>query len=175
MSDLEQFRSQWLHELKGHVTQGSAANKRHAVEEPAESESIEAPDNECGPLVTCTNFGDLDAHTAKRTEKRRMVKLESNTNSQENPRAFDIADRLLQGEILTNGDLFRKPEELCPPGSSKASVKCAEVPAGKVCSSLLDTFISDLVIRVSRVVHKCFTAYHTRPNAFNNSSLAAMY
>lgn len=144
MSDLEHFRSEWLHELKGHVTQRSAANKRHAESEPAESETIEAPDNEYGPLVTCTNFGDLDAHTAKRTEKRRLVKLESNTNSQENPRAFDIADRLLQGEILTNGDLFRKPGELCPPGSSKTAVECAEVPAVKDCSSLLDMFISDL-------------------------------
>ncbi|KAH9368661.1 hypothetical protein HPB48_004680 [Haemaphysalis longicornis] len=169
MSDLEHFRSEWLHELKGHVTQRSAANKRHAESEPAESETIEAPDNEYGPLVTCTNFGDLDAHTAKRTEKRRLVKLESNTNSQENPRAFDIADRLLQGEILTNGDLFRKPGELCPPGSSKTAVECAEVPAVKDCSSLLDMFISDLVKRVSsvmwacvympRVVQECFTAY----------------
>lgn len=151
MSDLERFRSQWLYELKGHVTQGASVNKRRVVEEPGESETNEAPDNECDPLVTCTNFGNLDAYAAKRTEKRRLVKLESNTNSQENPRAFDIADRLLQGEILTDGDLFRKPGEMCALGSCKASVECAEVPAtpasGRAVNdfpSLLDTFISDL-------------------------------
>lgn len=148
MSDLERFRSQWLHELKGHVTQGASVNKRRVVEEPGESETNE---DDCDPLVTCTNFGDLDAYTAKRTEKRRLVKLESNTNSQENPRAFDIADRLLQGEILTDGDLFRKPGEMCAPGSCRASMECAEVPAtpasGRAVNdfpSLLDTFISDL-------------------------------
>ncbi|KAL1477706.1 hypothetical protein MTO96_035537, partial [Rhipicephalus appendiculatus] len=78
--------------------------------------------------------------------KRRLVKLESNTVCQEQPRAFDIADRLLQGEILTNDDLFGKCEEKKRHlGRRTKPVECSEVaPAPAQDSSLVDTLINDL-------------------------------
>lgn len=128
MSELDSFRSQWLRELKV-----DAAKPVGPVDDVRPEDRLVAG-------FAC------DARGLKRAVKRRFVKLEPNTLCQEQPRAFDIADRLLQGEILTNDDLFGKREEKKRHlGCRTKPVECPEVaPAPAQDSSLVDTLINDL-------------------------------
>lgn len=129
MSELDSFRSQWLRELKVDAAK------------PVVPVDGDRAADVCSQDRLVAGFdGRL-----KRAVKRRLVQLESNTVCQEQPRAFDIADRLLQGEILTNDDLFGKCEEKRRHLGRRTNkpVGCAEAaPAQK--SSLVDTLINDL-------------------------------
>ncbi|XP_075750024.1 F-box/WD repeat-containing protein 8 isoform X3 [Rhipicephalus microplus] len=129
MSELDSFRSQWLRELKVDAAK------------PVVPVDGDRAADVCSQDRLVAGFdGRL-----KRAVKRRLVQLESNTVCQEQPRAFDIADCLLQGEILTNDDLFGKCEEKRRHLGRRTNkpVGCAEAaPAQK--SSLVDTLINDL-------------------------------
>uniref|UniRef100_A0A131YWH2 F-box and WD-40 domain protein 8 n=1 Tax=Rhipicephalus appendiculatus TaxID=34631 RepID=A0A131YWH2_RHIAP len=131
MSELDSFRSQWLRELKVDAAKPVGPVYGDRAKDCNEDRLVAG--------FACD--GGL-----KRAVKRRLVKLESNTVCQEQPRAFDIADRLLQGEILTNDDLFGKCEEKKRHlGRRTKPVECSEVaPAPAQDSSLVDTLINDL-------------------------------
>lgn len=142
MSELDSFRSQWLRELK------LDAAPRKLVG-PVSGVRTDDCNVDQRAVAGCAYEGV--AHSIIGAVKRRYVQLESNTLCQEQPRAFDIADRLLQGEILTNDDLFGKCEETKKRalGGRTKPVECSEVaiapaPAEGVSSSLVDTLISDL-------------------------------
>ncbi|XP_064472228.1 F-box/WD repeat-containing protein 8-like [Ornithodoros turicata] len=121
MTDLEQFRSAWLSELS------HKAGPNKPKRELCENENATSP-----PPKT----------------SRYVFHLESNTAFQGNPRAFEIADRLLQGEVLTDDDLFKKSIKRTVTSSSSASDK---LPSKLTRSerrnnrkSFLDTLIDDL-------------------------------
>ncbi|KAL3259486.1 hypothetical protein MRX96_002123 [Rhipicephalus microplus] len=129
MSELDSFRSQWLRELKVDAAK------------PVVPVDGDRAADVCSQDRLVAGFDGRP----QRAVKRRLVQLESNTVCQEQPRAFDIADRLLQGEILTNDDLFGKCEEKRRHLGRRTNkpVGCAEAaPAQK--SSLVDTLINDL-------------------------------
>uniref|UniRef100_A0A1E1XKZ9 Putative wd40 domain protein n=1 Tax=Amblyomma sculptum TaxID=1581419 RepID=A0A1E1XKZ9_AMBSC len=149
MSELDCFRSEWLHELKReqHTVQNPTENRRHVVGGPRASET-----NRDLRGKTSEETGRLardGANGTKQAGKRRLVQLEPNLHRLEQPRAFDIADRLLQGEILTDDDLFESKKRASR--SRTAPVECSDEPPLSSCkppladcASLVDTFINDL-------------------------------
>ncbi|KAH8024551.1 hypothetical protein HPB51_025470 [Rhipicephalus microplus] len=145
MSELDSFRSQWLRELKVDAAK------------PVVPVDGDRAADVCSQDRLVAGFDGRP----QRAVKRRLVQLESNTVCQEQPRAFDIADRLLQGEILTNDDLFGKCEEKRRHLGRRTNkpVGCAEAaPAQK--SSLVDTLINDLVSRDWRSVAESRLLWH---------------
>lgn len=147
MSELDRFRSDWLHELKQvHRTAQDSPDNRLQVDcEPRRSETDQALRGK-----TFEGAGTRDGvHGTKHAGKRRLVHLESNLHRHEQPRAFDIADRLLQGEILTDDDLFESKKRASR--SHSVSSERSDGPASSSykppladCASLVDTFINDL-------------------------------
>lgn len=92
-----------------------------------------------------------NAHGDRNRLCKQALKLESNTVCLGNPRAFEIADRLLQGEILTDDDLYvkrgRKRTDLGndhdEDGRKKMQTAATQLKQGSD-RSFLETFISDL-------------------------------
>ncbi|XP_065292370.2 F-box/WD repeat-containing protein 8-like [Dermacentor albipictus] len=149
MVELDRFRSQWLRELKVDAARKPVGPEDlvGVVIEGLRADDANVDNEDRLVRVDC----DGGSRTVKHAAKRRLIKLESNTLCQEQPRAFDIADRLLQGEILTDDDLFGKCEEKKRALGTTTPVECSEVPAAparlsveNACSSLVDTFINDL-------------------------------
>lgn len=119
MSELEEFRKEWISELHQRVQPGSLKSQEADVENPA----------------------------AAIKSNRYVFHLESNTAFQGNPRAFEIADRLLQGEVLTDDDLYKKPKKRTLPDTHAFPTKLKRSHANvQACSrrSFVDALIDDL-------------------------------
>lgn len=145
MSELDHFRTKWLHELN--------------VNEPAESgdKLSLSPQHKLGSshVDDAVNVWSSSAlfrgsHNKKAQRGKQVFKFESNTSCQSNPRAFEIADRLLQGEFLTGEYLFAERGKKRNRGPDDR-IEAKKVPLSKKCfkvqpdSSLLDAFLRDLV------------------------------
>uniref|UniRef100_A0A131Y209 Putative wd40 domain protein n=1 Tax=Ixodes ricinus TaxID=34613 RepID=A0A131Y209_IXORI len=156
MSDLEHFRTEWLSELKD----GTGSTRRS--DRPGGSDTSDVSlENETTSPASNANKGN-NAHAGPPKDHhfisdrnrfcKQAIKLESNTACQGNPRAFEIADRLLQGEILTDDDLYVKRGKKRGDLGNNQDDHAERRQMQKVTKrhkhdsdrSLLDTFISDL-------------------------------
>ncbi|CAN8014649.1 unnamed protein product [Ixodes persulcatus] len=156
MSDLEHFRTEWLSELKD----GTDGTRRSGRPGGSDTSDVSLENETTSPASNANRSNNAHAGPPKDnyfiSDRNRFckqaVKLESNTACQGNPRAFEIADRLLQGEILTDDDLYAKRgkkrgdlgNDQDDHAERKKMQKVSKHHKHDSDRSLLDTFISDL-------------------------------